>query len=250
MRSTYLVIGTVALLLATASVADPRVAIDDAIRAHPGLTGSLVLEHGEQALLARAWLVDHARQSIEVQYFIWSTDNIGILASEALLRAAERDVAVRVIVDDLLIDAPDETLLALAAHPNIDIRIYNPMHSVGVPWYRRLWGAVTDFRGSNQRMHDKVLIVDGELAITGGRNMADEYFDYDHDYNFRDRDALVLGSVVSQMRSSFERFWSSDLTVPVERPRASLHVRKLELQSKTNLSPTPTSRGRPSVPKS
>jgi putative cardiolipin synthase len=217
MRSTYLVIGTVALLLATASVADPRVAIDDAIRAHPGLTGSLVLEHGEQALLARAWLVDHARQSIEVQYFIWSTDNIGILASEALLRAAERDVAVRVIVDDLLIDAPDETLLALAAHPNIDIRIYNPMHSVGVPWYRRLWGAVTDFRGSNQRMHDKVLIVDGELAITGGRNMADEYFDYDHDYNFRDRDALVLGSVVSQMRSSFERFWSSDLTVPVER---------------------------------
>ena len=87
---------------------------------------------------------------------------------------------MRVLVDDLLIDAPDETLLALAAHPNIDIRIYNPVHSVGVAWYSRLWSAVTDFRGSNQRMHDKVLIVDGELAITGGRNMADEYFDYDH----------------------------------------------------------------------
>src|SRR5688572_276910 len=190
MRPKYLVVGTVAWLLAAAAAADPRAAIDEAISAHPELTGSLVLEHGEQALLARAWLVDHARDSIEVQYFIWSTDNIGILASEALLRAAERGVAVRVIVDDLLIDAPDETLLALAAHPSIDIRIYNPMHSVGVPWYRRLWGAVTDFRGSNQRMHDKVLIVDGELAITGGRNMADEYFDYDHDYNFRDRDAL------------------------------------------------------------
>ena len=216
MRLKYLVVGTVAWLLAAGAAADPRAAIDEAISAHPELTGSLVLEHGEQSLLARAWLVDHARDSIEVQYFIWSTDNIGILASEALLRAAERGVAVRVIVDDLLIDAPDETLLALAAHPSIDIRIYNPMHSVGVPWYRRLWGAVTDFRGSNQRMHDKVLIVDGELAITGGRNMADEYFDYDHDYNFRDRDALVLGSVVSSMRASFERFWSSELAVPVE----------------------------------
>jgi putative cardiolipin synthase len=217
MRPKYLVIGTVAWLLAAAAVADPRVAIDDAIRAHPGVTGSLVLERGEQALLARAWLVDHARRSIDVQYFIWSTDNIGVLASEALLRAAERGAVVRVIVDDLLIDAPDETLLALAAHPNIDIRIYNPMHSVGVSWYRRLWSAVTDFRGSNQRMHDKLLIVDGELAITGGRNMADEYFDYDHEYNFRDRDALVLGAVVSSMEASFERFWSSELAVPVER---------------------------------
>jgi putative cardiolipin synthase len=217
MRSRYLVSGTIAWLLATAVVADPRDVIDEAIRAHPGATGSLVLEHGEQALLARAWLVDHARRTIEVQYFIWSTDNIGILASEALLRAAERGVAVRVIVDDLLIDAPDETLLALAAHPNVDIRIYNPVHSVGVAWYERLWEAVTDFRGSNQRMHDKVLIVDGELAITGGRNMADEYFDYDHAYNFRDRDALVLGAVVASMRSSFERFWTSELAVPVER---------------------------------
>jgi putative cardiolipin synthase len=217
MRPKYFVVTALALLLAAHAAADPRDDIDEAIRAHPNQSGSLVLEHGEQALLARAWLVDHARRSVEVQYFIWSTDNIGILASEALLRAAERGVAVRVIVDDLLIDAPDETLLALAAHPNIDIRVYNPLHSVGVPWYRRLWSAVTDFRGSNQRMHDKVLIVDGELGITGGRNMADEYFDYDHEYNFRDRDALVLGAVVASMRSSFERFWASELAVPVER---------------------------------
>jgi len=217
MRSAYLAIATVALALGDAAGADPRELIDDAIRSHAGLTGSLVLEHGEQALLARAWLVDHARESIEVQYFIWSTDNIGILASEALLRAAQRGVAVRVLVDDLLIDAPDETLLALAAHPRIDIRIYNPVHSVGVAWYSRLWSAVTDFRGSNQRMHDKVLIVDGELAITGGRNMADEYFDYDHAYNFRDRDALVMGAVVQPVRASFERFWASDLAMPVER---------------------------------
>ncbi|HEY3517887.1 MAG TPA: phospholipase D family protein [Gammaproteobacteria bacterium] len=216
MRCAWLFVATVALAFGRAAVAEPRDLIDEAIRAHAGLTGSLVLERGDEALLARAWLVDHARTGIEVQYFIWSTDNIGILASEALLRAAQRGVAVRVIVDDLLIDAPDATLLALAAHPNVDIRIYNPVHSVGVPWYRRLWSAVTDFRGSNQRMHDKVLIVDGELAITGGRNMADEYFDYNQAYNFRDRDALVMGAVVESMRDSFERFWASDLAVPVE----------------------------------
>ena len=215
MRWLCLAVGTIATLFGAAGAA-PRDLIDAEIRAREGLTGSLVLERGEHALLARAWLVDNARRSIEVQYFIWSTDNIGILASEALLRAAQRGVAVRVLVDDLLVDAPDETLLALAQHPNVDIRIYNPMHSVGVPWYRRLWNLLTDFRGANQRMHDKTLIVDGELAITGGRNMADEYFDYDQSYNFRDRDALVIGAVVPAMRASFERFWTSPLAVPVE----------------------------------
>jgi putative cardiolipin synthase len=172
-----------ALMLCTApsaaSTLDGRAFIDAEIAAHPGLTGSYVLEKGEEALRARAWLADHARSSIEVQYFIWSTDNIGILASESLLRAAERGVRVRVIVDDLMMDAPDTTLLALAMHPNIDIRIYNPVHSVGIPWRRRLVNIVTDFRGANQRMHDKTFIVDEQLAITGGRNMADEYFDFD-----------------------------------------------------------------------
>lgn len=198
------------------STPDARTLIDAQLAAHPGETGTYVLEKGEQSLLARAWLVDNARTTIDVQYFIWSTDNIGTLAAEALLRAAERGVRVRVIVDDLLIDAPDKTLLALAKHPGIDIRIYNPVHSVGTPVQKRALNVATDFRGANQRMHDKTFIVDGQLAITGGRNMADEYFDYDHEYNFRDRDALVLGDAVGEMRASFERFWSSDITVPVE----------------------------------
>lgn len=190
--------------------------VDAALAQHAGLSGSYVLNEGEEALLARAWMVDNATTSIEVQYFIWSTDNIGVLAAEALLRAAERGVKVRVIVDDLLIDAPDEGLMALARHPNINIRIYNPVHSVGVPWYKRALSVATDFRGANQRMHDKTLIVDGRYAITGGRNMADEYFDFDHAYNFRDRDALVVGPVVRDIRASFERFWASPLAVSVE----------------------------------
>src|SRR6185295_4387028 len=155
------------------AASDPEmVFIHDQVAAHAGKSGVYVLDSGSEALIARAWLGDHAQRSIEVQYFIWSIDNIGILAAEALLRAAERGVRVRVIVDDLLIDVPDKTLLALAHHPNIDIRIYNPKSSVGVPLPKRLLNVVTDFRGVNQRMHDKTMMVDGKIGITGGRNMA------------------------------------------------------------------------------
>jgi putative cardiolipin synthase len=183
---------------------------------HPGKSGAFVLEEGEDALLTRAWIADRAVTSIDVQYFIWSTDNIGILAAESLLRAADRGTQVRVIVDDLLLDAPDVTMLALAAHPNIDIKIYNPTNSVGVSIPERILGIITNFRAFNQRMHDKTFIVDGQVAITGGRNMADEYFDYDHEYNFRDRDVLLLGPVVTDVAKSFEAYWRSSLTVPVE----------------------------------
>jgi len=184
------------------------------IAAHPGQSGMFVLEKGETALLSRAWMVDHATTSIDVQYFIWSTDNIGILAAESLLRAANRGVRVRVIVDDLLIDADNQTLLTLAYHPQVEIRVYNPRHSVGVSTLQRLRNMLFDFRGSNQRMHDKTVTVDGIVAITGGRNMADEYYDYDQKFNFRDRDALLMGPVVKLISASFERFWQSPLTAP------------------------------------
>jgi len=196
-----------ACFAAAAQPQQPMAFIDGQIAARPGQTGAYVLETGTQALIARYWLADHARESIEVQYFIWSTDNIGILAAEALLRAAERGVRVRVLVDALLIDAPDASLLALARHPKVDIRIYNP---------KKLWSLVGDFRGYNQRMHDKTLIIDGRMAITGGRNMAAEYYDYNREYNFRDRDVLLLGAVVKDMSASFERFWASELAVPAE----------------------------------
>ena len=217
----WVVVASLALCAGCASAAHaeidaPMAFIDAQIAANARKSGVYVLDTGAEALLARAWLAEHAKESIEVQYFIWSTDNIGILAAEALLRAAERGVRVRVIVDDLLIDAPDKSLLALALHPNIDIRIYNPRTSVGVPLQRRLLNVVTDFRGVNQRMHDKTLVVDGKVAITGGRNMAAEYFDYNHEYNFRDRDALLLGEAVKSMQASFESFWNSELSVKVE----------------------------------
>ncbi len=183
---------------------------------HHGQTGAYVLEKGEEALLARAWLADHATTSINVQYFIWSSDNIGILAAENLLRAAERGVKVRVLVDDLMIDAQDQFLLALVAHPNVAIKIYNPQHKVGITTARRVWNIFSDFRASNQRMHDKTFVVDDMVAIVGGRNMAGEYFDYNQKYNFRDRDMLLIGSAAYDINLSFERFWNSALAQPVE----------------------------------
>jgi putative cardiolipin synthase len=216
-RSARILFCACLLLAAPPSRADaPLRFLDEQVAAHPGQSGSYVLDTGDEALIARAWLTDHAERTLDVQYFIWSTDNVGILAAEALLRAAERGVKVRVIVDDLLMDAPDESLLALAHHPNIDIRIYNPKSSVGTPLQKKVVNVATDFRGVNQRMHNKVLLIDGKVAVTGGRNMADEYFDYDHEYNFRDRDVLLVGTVTGSMAASFEQFWASPLSVPVE----------------------------------
>lgn len=190
--------------------------VSSLLAAHPGQSGAYVLDKGEEALLARAWLADHASKSINVQYFIWSFDNIGTLATESLLRAAERGVKVRVLVDDLLVDAPDKFLLAMAAHPNISVRIYNPQHKVGISKKQRLVNVFSNFRAANQRMHDKTFVVDGLVAITGGRNMADEYYDYDQTYNFRDRDVLLLGPVAHDIETSFERFWQGALAKPVE----------------------------------
>lgn len=183
---------------------------------HQEQTGIYVLEKGEESLLGRAWLTDKAQETIDIQYFIWSTDNVGILASEALLRAAERGVKVRVLVDDFLIDAEEESLLALATHPNVNIKIYNPRHSVGVSTWKRYYYLLTGFRKSNQRLHNKIAIFDKRVGITGGRNMANEYYDFDHEYNFRDRDVILVGQSVYDMSKVFEEFWKSSLSVSVE----------------------------------
>jgi cardiolipin synthase C len=189
---------------------------DSLMLEHQGKTGVYVLEKGEESLLARAWLTDKAEQTIDIQYFIWSTDNVGTLASEALLRAAERGVKVRVLVDDFLIKADETSLLALATHPNVDIKIYNPRHSVGVSKLKRYYYLLTDFRKSNQRLHNKIAIFDGKVGITGGRNMADEYYDFDNEYNFRDRDVILVGQTVPTMSLVFDEYWQSELSVAVE----------------------------------
>lgn len=118
-------------------------------------------------------------------------------------------------MDDILIDAEIEDVLMVDSHENIDIKIYNPGLNLGKNIFGKLKTVVTDFRGSNQRMHNKTFIVDGKVVITGGRNIADEYFDYDHEYNFRDRDVLLMGKATQQVSTSFTEFWESELSVDV-----------------------------------
>ena len=179
-------------------------------------TGVYVLEGGEDAMIARAWLAGAAEKTIDVQYFIFSADNVGRIAADYLLRAAERGVRVRIIVDDFLVSADAQQLLDLAAHENLSIKIYNPNVNVGKTLGQKVTNTLRDFRGINQRMHNKTFIVDGMAVITGGRNIADEYFDYDHEFNFRDRDVLLLGGTVGDVKASFETFWDDPLSVGVE----------------------------------
>ncbi len=178
-------------------------------------TGVYVLEDGGGAMIARAWLSEYCEKSIDIQYFIFSLDNVGLIAIDYLVRAADRGVKVRLLVDDLMVDAEIKDILTLDSHENIEVRVYNPGVNLGKNIVQKVAKFATDFRSANQRMHNKTFIVDGKVVITGGRNIADEYFDYDHEYNFRDRDVLLLGTETSKVKASFEQYWNSELSVSI-----------------------------------
>jgi len=178
-------------------------------------TGVYVLEDGSGSMVARAWLTEYAEKTIDIQYFIFSTDNIGLIACDYLVRAADRGVKVRILVDDIMVDADIEDILTFNSHKNISVKIYNPGVNLGKNIFQKTEKFSTDFKGANQRMHNKTFIVDDKVVITGGRNIANEYFDYDHEYNFRDRDILLLGKETSSVKASFETFWTSDLSQDV-----------------------------------
>ncbi len=175
-------------------------------------TGVYVLEDGSGSMVARAWLTEYAEKTIDIQYFIFSTDNVGLIACDYLIRAADRGVKVRIIVDDIMVDSDIQDILTFASHENITVKIYNPGVNLGKNIFNKIEKFTTDFRSANQRMHNKTFIVDGKVVITGGRNIADEYFDYDHEYNFRDRDILLLGKESEKVNSSFNEFWNSALS--------------------------------------
>lgn len=189
--------------------------IDSMIR--EGSTGVYVLEEGQEAITSRAYLSNVATKSIDIQYFIFSEDNIGIISCDYMLRAACHGVKVRVIVDDLMVGTNPDYILALDQHENIDIKIYNPNITINKSLSQKLYHGLKDFRGINQRMHHKTFIVDGKAAITGGRNIADEYYDFDHEYNFRDRDVLLTGDAVADLQNDFEKYWQHELCVDIDK---------------------------------
>ena len=179
-------------------------------------TGVLLLERGASALIARAWLVENAVEQIDAQYFIFAADTAGIVATDALLLAAKRGVRVRLLVDDTLAHGDPNLLHALSMHPNAEVRIYNPLLNVGQSTGQKLKHIFRDFPGVNQRMHNKLFIADGRVAITGGRNMGNEYFDLARANNFRDRDVLLVEGEVADASASFSEFWNHPLARPVE----------------------------------
>ena len=178
-------------------------------------TGVYVLEDGAGSMISRAWLTSYAEKTIDIQYFIFSTDNVGLIAIDYLVRAADRGVKIRLLVDDIMVNAEIEDILSLDSHENISIKIYNPGVNLGKSIFEKAKKFVTEFRSANQRMHNKTFIVDRQVVITGGRNIADEYFDYDHEYNFRDRDVLLLGKATKDVAVSFDEFWKDSLSVPI-----------------------------------
>lgn len=205
--------------------------MDDLLQSKSGV---VVLENGGSSMVARAWLTNHSEQTIDIQYFIFSTDNVGLIACDYLVRAADRGVKVRIIVDDIMVNADIEDILILDSHSNIDIKIYNPGVNLGKSILSKVKKFTTDFRSANQRMHNKTFIVDNKVVITGGRNIADEYFDYDHEYNFRDRDVLLLGKVTKHVSASFDTFWIDSLSVPIIKLAEEFDIME-EVQSRFNL---------------
>ena len=178
-----------------------------------------IVEGGQDSLLGRINLIRSARRSIDIQTYIYGDDDTGFLFFNELIAAARRGVKVRLIADQQY--APhDLTLLATlaSAHSNFEMRLYNPIFgNAHTSVLQYVGGIVCCFRSINQRMHNKVLAVDRVVAFTGGRNIADPYFDWSPDYDFRDRDAILAGPEVNKIERVFEAFWNSPRSVPLAR---------------------------------
>lgn len=172
-----------------------------------------ILADAKDALAARVTLIDNATTSIDTQYYIWRNDISGSLLMQKLLQAANRGVRIRLLLDDNNTRGMDDLLAALNSHPNIQVRLFNPF--VYRRW--RAWGYLTDFPRLNRRMHNKSFIVDNQVAILGGRNIGDEYFDIDADTAFADVDVLVGGGVVTTISEDFDRYWNSDSAYPLDK---------------------------------
>ncbi len=170
----------------------------------------LMLSGGYDALLLRVHLIRQARTSIAIQTFIWTNDEVGRLLMYEVIEAAKRGVKVRIIADQMVSDHDPATVAFLATvHPNIEIKHYRPPLSRLKPSrLQTMIAALQSFRDLNQRMHNKVLIVDDAVLITGGRNIENTYYDHEVGLNFRDRDVLVVGPAVRLASASFEEFWN------------------------------------------
>ncbi len=201
----------------TSSAIDPaantmfRRSLQPEIDKHPGKSGFRILDDGLDAFVARAVLAAHAERSIDLQYYLFHDDLIGKLLALQLLRAADRGVRVRLLLDDIDQGAKDEVTLLLDSHPNIEIRQFNPFVRSAVTSLQ----FITRFGTVTRRMHNKSFTVDNQLSVVGGRNIGEEYFAAHPDLDFHDLDVLAVGPVVPEVSVSFDKYWSSELAYPI-----------------------------------
>ena len=188
---------------------------DGAAREHARNSAYRLLSVGVDGFLARAQMINTAEQTLDLEYYVFRQDETGQLLTDALLRAADRGVRVRVLVDDGDTLQGDEQIAALGAHPEIEIRIFNPFTYCG---HTELFRAVEfAFNASrlDYRMHSKLLVVDNAMALVGGRNVGDQFFQVDPESQFGDDDIFAAGPVAKELSRTFDDFWNSDLAIPV-----------------------------------
>lgn len=177
--------------------------------AYAGQTGFRLLTVGAEAFLARAVLAARAQRTLDLQYYIFGNDTTGSLLFGIILHAADRGVRVRLLVDGFNLIGRDYHAAVLNMHPNVELRVFNPVagHASGV--FVRWIGMLANPRRTNRRMHNKVFIADGQLVVLGGRNVGDHYFGAGSDIEFGDMDVLCAGAVVTDICASFDGYWNS-----------------------------------------
>lgn len=185
--------------------------------AHPrGHSGFRLLSASPEAFAARMKMIGAAQVSLDVQYYIVHDGLTTRALVNELLQAADRGVRVRVLLDDLTSDGSDYQIATLAAHPNVLIRVFNPLHLGRSTILTRSLGRMLQLSQQHRRMHNKLILADSSLAIVGGRNLGDEYFDADQALNFTDIDLLGAGPVAAQLAVSFDQYWNHSLSVPIQ----------------------------------
>src|SRR6185436_9142146 len=187
----------------------------DAARQHGGNSAFRMLAVGVDGFLARVQMVNAAERTLDLQYFIFRADETGKLLTNAVLQAADRGVRVRVLIDDGETIAGDDQLVALDAHPQVEVRIFNPFIYRGHFMFMRALEFTFSIARLDYRMHNKMMVVDNSIALIGGRNVGDEYFQIDPKTQFADDDVFAAGPLVKELSATFDEFWKSDMAIPV-----------------------------------
>jgi cardiolipin synthase C len=207
---------------------------DGAAQQRNGESAFRIISVGVDGFLTRAQMINAAEKTLDLQYFIFRGDETGRLLTDTLMRAADRGVRVRVLVDDGDTVAGDEQISALDAHPNIEIRIFNPFVYRGHSKVRRTIEFMFNASRLDYRMHNKLLVVDNAVALIGGRNIGNQYFQMDPDSQFADDDVFAGGPIVRQLSTTFDEYWNSRFAVPAaaldrqQRSRGALADRRVQ----------------------